>query len=263
MLHEGRRLFGANHERLKRAARKTGAPKRLFDEQRATGDVGGMFQQHGVAGHERGRGDAVDLPERKIPRHDGEQHAQRLIGDVAVGRCAGGVLVGEIGRAVGGVEIATERALLDFGECLRDRLAHLRRGQSGKLNATAMQLAGERPEPGRALRKRRASPQGEGPPGPRHHQRALPRRVFAVGAQFFSRGGIQSGNGHELRIRGLARMSNGNCGATATVGAMHGRTKNPSERPRGCGAASSAGPTIAEPAQGCFFTGQGGGGGRS
>ena len=48
-----------------------------------------MLEEGNIAGHQGWRGETKYLPKRKIPRHDGQNRAQRLIADVAA---AGGSL---------------------------------------------------------------------------------------------------------------------------------------------------------------------------
>ena len=81
-----------DEQRLEGAAGKAGAADERFDGERALRDVGGVLQQADVAGHQRGREKAEDLPEGKVPRHDGEHDAERVPADVAVvvARCAMG-----------------------------------------------------------------------------------------------------------------------------------------------------------------------------
>src|ERR1700739_3659649 len=64
---------------LKSAFRKTRAPKNIFNSESAPRRVGSMLQQAGIACHERGRGKAKYLPERKVPRHHRQHRAERLV----------------------------------------------------------------------------------------------------------------------------------------------------------------------------------------
>ena len=79
-------LAGFDEQRLERAAGKAGAAHQGFDGERALGHVGGVLEQADVAGHQRGREEAEDLPEGEVPGHDGEHDAERIPAHVGVGR---------------------------------------------------------------------------------------------------------------------------------------------------------------------------------
>src|SRR5207249_3228916 len=49
---------------------------------RALRHVGCMFEQPHVSGHQRWRGKPKDLPEREIPRHDGQDGSEWLVAHV-------------------------------------------------------------------------------------------------------------------------------------------------------------------------------------
>ena len=66
------RLLGFDEQGLKHAFRETGAPKNIFNRERALRNIGGVFEQADIARHQGRRGEAEHLPERKIPWHDGE-----------------------------------------------------------------------------------------------------------------------------------------------------------------------------------------------
>ena len=76
-------LAGLDEQGLEDAAGEAGAADEGFDGESALRDVGGVLEQADVAGHERGREEAEDLPERKVPRHDGEDDAEGVPADVA------------------------------------------------------------------------------------------------------------------------------------------------------------------------------------
>ena len=89
-----------------------------------------MLEQRRIAGHERRRGEADDLPEREVPRHHREDDAERLVRDVALLRRRLHDLGGEEPLRVLGEELAAQGALLDLGLGLGDRLAHLERHEA-------------------------------------------------------------------------------------------------------------------------------------
>jgi len=84
-----------------------------------------MLQYRGVARHESRSEKAEYLPERKIPRHDGEQYAERPECDIAFARATGHALVRQMFLAVIGIIRAARRRFLDFRFSLDDELAHL------------------------------------------------------------------------------------------------------------------------------------------
>ena len=78
---------------------RAGRGEHLLQRQRRARDVGRVLEERRVARHQRRPGEADDLPEREVPRHDGEDDADRLVGDDVppVARVDG--LVGEDARA--------------------------------------------------------------------------------------------------------------------------------------------------------------------
>ncbi len=82
-------LVGLEEQRLEDAAGKAGTADQGFDGQRALRHVGGVLQQADVAGHQRRREEAEDLPEREVPGHDREDEAERILADVALGVLGG------------------------------------------------------------------------------------------------------------------------------------------------------------------------------
>ena len=75
-------LLGSDEERLKRAIWKAGAAENVFNGERALRHVRCVLQQAYVARHQRRRCEPEHLPEGKVPGHDGENRADRLIADV-------------------------------------------------------------------------------------------------------------------------------------------------------------------------------------
>ena len=117
-----------------------------------------MLEQRRVAGHEARREEPNDLPERVIPRHDREHDTERLERDDALTRVRLHSLIGEEARRVIGVEVAIPRALLDLGEGLGDRLAHLRRDQARVAILAVAKHARQPPDRDRPLGDRDLAP---------------------------------------------------------------------------------------------------------
>src|SRR5215211_5808432 len=104
-------LARADQERLEGALREPGAVDDVLYGQGALRHVGGVLQEDDVAGHERRGGVPEDLPEREVPRHDGEYGTQRLVAD----------------EGPGALELRR------LGGSRRERLAHLARHQAAEL----------------------------------------------------------------------------------------------------------------------------------
>ena len=105
--------------------RHAGLAEDLLDRERRLRHVGRMLEQHHVARAERREPGAKRLPEREVPRHHGQDHAQRLEANVALGRCAFDGLVGQQPLRILSDPAGRPRALFDLGLGLDDRLAHL------------------------------------------------------------------------------------------------------------------------------------------
>ena len=91
-----------------------------------------MLQNVGISGEENRRRAPDDLPERKVPWHDGEYHAERFVADF--GRRPSGELRAfglEHRRAVFGVVAAALRALDDLGFRGLERFSHFARHDRG------------------------------------------------------------------------------------------------------------------------------------
>ena len=98
----------------------------------AAAHVGRVLEEPCVPGRECRGGEPEDLPEREVPRHDRQDDAQRLIAGPAAGPGRRNGLVGQCLWALLGVVLADPGALLDLGQGLGDRLAHLRHHQVGQ-----------------------------------------------------------------------------------------------------------------------------------
>ncbi len=119
-------------------ARRTSA----FDREGALRDVGGVLEQADVAGHQRGRGKAEDLPEGEVPGHDGEDDAEGVPADVAV-VFRGDGLGGEDAGGVVGVVAAGCGALEHFQPGCVQGLAHLLSDEGGEVVGLVLEDGGE------------------------------------------------------------------------------------------------------------------------
>ncbi len=131
MLDDRVNLARADHQGAEDILGEPGEGEDLLDLQGAAGDVGRMFQQPGISGHEGRGGEAEDLPEGEVPRHDGKDDAQGTMGDVGFAGVAGNNLVGKKILGVVGIEITASGAFVDLGPPLNNRLAHLQRHGAG------------------------------------------------------------------------------------------------------------------------------------
>src|SRR4051812_1329720 len=84
-----------------------------------------MLQQSNVPGHQRGRNKTKDLPERKIPWHDGEHRTNRLEIDKPFSALCRDLSRRENRFSVLYIIEASRRALLCFSNRGLDGLAHL------------------------------------------------------------------------------------------------------------------------------------------
>jgi hypothetical protein len=92
---------------------------------RTGGRVGCRLQHNHIACGNRGRGEAHHLPEREIPRHNRQNHPQRLEGDITFPRLRFHLDGLQHALQVVGEVVQPAGAFLDFGARLLDGLAHL------------------------------------------------------------------------------------------------------------------------------------------
>jgi hypothetical protein len=118
---------GRNEQRLKATLREAAARDDVGEIQRRLRHIRRVLEDADVARHQRRRGEPHGLPQRKVPRHDGQHHPKGLIPDICLG-CADrwrvGGLVGEQLLGVLGVEAKTLGALERFGLGRGQRLTH-------------------------------------------------------------------------------------------------------------------------------------------
>ena len=132
-------LCGFNQERLKDTVFESGATNDLFNRKRALRHVGGMFQDTDVSRHQSRSGKSKYLPERKIPRHNREDRAERLIADVAPGGIRLGYFIFQKSLAVLGVKSTGARAFFDFFKGSTKQLSHFQRDDPGEFVLLGMQ----------------------------------------------------------------------------------------------------------------------------
>ena len=126
-------------------SRKAGVAEHRLDRERAARDVAGVLQHGAVAGHQRRRGEAEHLPERKVPRHHREHDAERVEGHEGLRAVDVDRLAREVRRGVVGEVVAGARALVDLGAAVGrrscpSRRSSARRTRRGAAAATAAAL---------------------------------------------------------------------------------------------------------------------------
>ena len=168
----------------------------LLDGEGAAGDVGGVFKEDRVAADENGRDGAEDLPEREIPRHDGEDDAERGKFNPRVGGGTGGVFRPEETWSLGGVVIAGEGAFLDFGEGVGAGFAHLGGDEAGEGGALAAEGRGDGAEVAGAGGERGVAPGEEGGVGGGESGGDLRGGVGAVALDEAAGGGVEGDERH-------------------------------------------------------------------
>ena len=170
-----------------------------------------MLEQPDVAGHQRRRGEAHRLPEREVPRHDGEHRAERLVAGVRPDRLrppsASTGSSASICSRVLGVEAAARRALADLGLGRRERLAHLGGHQLGDCVGLGVEQVGGGAHPAGPLGERRP-PVGRGSAAA---ARAEPVLELAVGQ----------------RLEGLEHLAGGRVGRRDRHACSSGRRAVP------------------------------------
>ena len=118
-------FFGAHEHRAEQILRESRFAKNFFDLERAARHVGGVLQNPRVPRHERRGGEAKDLPEGKVPRHDGEHRPQGIKSYVAAGCVGLPRLIRQKSLCVLRVVVTSPRTLLHFRFPLHDRFSHL------------------------------------------------------------------------------------------------------------------------------------------
>ncbi len=83
-----------------------------------------MFEYEHIPADDCGGKRSDHLPEGIVPRHDREQHPERLEHDPGIDRFGPHGLRREKRRAVLGEPVARQRTLVDLGNALAQRLAH-------------------------------------------------------------------------------------------------------------------------------------------
>ena len=125
-------LIGPDQQSLEGALGEARAPDELFDRQGTLGHVGGVLEQRNVAGHQRGRGEAEDLPEWEVPGHHSQHGPQGLVVNVASRGVGRHFLIAEEALGVLGIVAAGPGAFERLLDRCPERLAHLGRHQAAK-----------------------------------------------------------------------------------------------------------------------------------
>ena len=134
-------------EVLEDAVGESRLSEHLLARQRAPRNAGRVLQQDGIPRHDRRRGRPKNLPEREVPRHDGQDRPQRAVAPVGLGRTLDlhGAVRKEV-RTVVGVVVAHPSGLFRLGDPLSERFAHLFGHESTPLRRTIAQDRTDAPE---------------------------------------------------------------------------------------------------------------------
>jgi hypothetical protein len=192
-----RGLVDAQHLQL--VVRKSGLPQEVRDRLGAPGDVRGVLQQHHVAGHQGRRAEPKRLPEREIPRHDGQYGPEGLMGHVALLRRRLHRPVGQEIGAVLRVVAARPRTLLGFGPGLRKGLPHLFGHEGPEGRGVVFEEVGGLLQARGPLVERATSVRLEGRRGSVQASLDLPAGVHRISFDLLSRRGIYRDEGHGPR----------------------------------------------------------------
>ena len=157
-----RDILGFDQEGPEQACGRAGVAQDLFDHQRAFGHIAGVLEDDAIARGQCRRGKAEELPERIIPRHHRQHHAQRIEHHRAFAGRRGDGFVSQENRRLLGVVIAIPGAFLDFAFGLDQRLAHFAHDHLGKARLAGAQHLGDARSAGR--RAVRSAPRPR-PPG--------------------------------------------------------------------------------------------------
>ncbi len=179
----------------------------VFEGEGAAAHVRRVLEDDDVAERERGREDADELPVREIPRHDGEEHAERFEDDARAGVGVDAAVEARGRRAqqawgVARVVAARAGAFFDLGDGLCEWLAHLVGGEAAHRARAAVEDAGEAPQRGHALGDGRRGPERRGIGGAPEGGVDVGGGVLGVVGEFSAGGGVDR---VEHRARGVSR----------------------------------------------------------
>jgi hypothetical protein len=134
-----------HQQRLEAILGKAAAGDHVGQIQRRLRHVGGVLEQADVAGHQRGRGEPDGLPQREVPRHHGQHHAERLppgVGALRADLRRLGRLVGKQLLGVLGVVAKALGALDRFALGRLQSLAHFKRHHGADLVGFLLEQVG-------------------------------------------------------------------------------------------------------------------------
>jgi hypothetical protein len=117
-------LRGPDEQSLENTLRETRPEKNVFNLQGTLWNIGRMLEQAYIAGDQAGRDEAETLPEGKVPGHDRENDAERLIANETLGGSGGDDFVGDEFCAVFGVIAAAKGALFGFSDGRAEGFPH-------------------------------------------------------------------------------------------------------------------------------------------
>ncbi len=190
------RRVAFEREVLETALLKTGAPDKILQRRGALRHVLGVLEQPDIARHERRSGEANDLPEWIIPRHDGEHRAERLIPNPAAPVRVGRRFIGQQLLRLFGEVTAGRGALPCLVEGLLDRLAHFQRHQPAQALVFGLEQPGKAEHLFPALRQGGLTMPLKRGDGPRQLRVELGRSEGGKGPHHFAGGGVDGCERH-------------------------------------------------------------------
>ena len=192
---DGAGVVGGEHEVLEEPVAEAGLFEQLRDGLAAAEHVRRVLEDHPVAGGERGHGGADGLPEGEVPRHDGQDHAERLVRhERALGRRLARLILQKRLGVLG--DVAAQRgALLGLGLGLSHGLSHLGRHQLRVAAGAGVERVGEAAEGGGALGVRGGGVAALGLGGGVERAVELARLHRSVGLDGLLGGGVDRGKG--------------------------------------------------------------------
>lgn len=140
-----------NEQCAEHAVRQPGLAKAVFDCECALRRIGGVFEHRRIAGHEGRRGETKHLPEGKIPGHDGQDSAERQVGNQAAARVRADFFVGKIDPRIFSVILTSPGAFLDLCPRLPDHFSHFGCDEPGIVFRIRPKDSGSRPQDARPL----------------------------------------------------------------------------------------------------------------
>jgi len=192
----GRMGHGPRHKRFvqaqhrQRAFREAGFGKQGGQGGHGTAHRGRRLDRHHVAGHQKRRRTTTNLPIRKIPGHDGQNHAEWLIDHETLSGLRRHALLGQpFGRHLG-IEATNPGASANLGLGLSANFSHFQTGQSGQTGDGRVEQLGQAAQTLAAHIHGRVAPRRKRPPGGIEQAVTVGRVMAGIGGNDLAGGRI-------------------------------------------------------------------------